>query len=468
MGIKTPTEKDIIDFTKIKISQYEKINPEIANFFENMQIKLIDNIEENSDPTPTVKIFNAEVKKDNMNPDVTNTVMRLVNIDSFYRQTLENQNANTDNFIFTMNETLTNTLSLTLNSVEIPYSWYSFMAAKGNTGLVISTLDSSLNVVINETSIPDGNYTNFSLMQKIENILNDTLNSALGTTGYVWWVITQDPVNGRISFTPKLVNVNGVDTYFPFDIKFLWFDVSYDTDVLINSTINNNLGWLLGFRFETTILFSGNILSSTPLIPPYILIDAPATVVAPSIIDTGGTRYIIMKLNDYKTNRLNKGLICINNNINTQIVLPNYLDADTQRSRFSYNKTQVIANANAPRRLTASQLYTINSISINNCGNNTKLRNSSFDDPDIFAKIPIEPLKRWSTMANGVNTVVDDAPAKLYVNFSGPLQKNVREYFGPVNITNMQVSLYDDKGYLLGLNGLDWSFSLMVKGLYSY
>ena len=96
------------------------------------------------------------------------------------------------------------------------------------------------------------------------------------------------------------------------------------------------------------------------------------------------------------------------------------------------------------------------------------MRNASFDDPDIFAKIPIDPLKKWSTMSDGVNTVIDDAPAKLYINFSGPLQKNVRDYFGPVNITNMQVSLYDDKGYLLGLNRMDWSFSLTVKGLYSY
>lgn len=450
---KRPSETDILEFTNSKISQYEKVNPEIASFFENMQTKLL-NVKEK--PEPTVKTFNAGVKKGFMNPDFTNTVTRVVNIDSFYRQGLENNNANTDNFTFTINETLTNTLSLTLYSIELPYSWYAFTSAKGNTGFVISTLDPALNVVNFETSIPDGNYTNFSLMQTVQTTLNAALDSIMGTQAGVWWEITQNPVHGRISFTPRPVDVDGTPTYFPFDIKLLWFDVSYDTHVLANSTINHNLGWLLGFRFESTVLYRGTS-------------SIPDTVTAPSLIYTGGTKYVILKINDYKTNRLNKSLLHINNNLNNQqIALPKYFDADIPTSKFSYNKKNVVVTATAPRRLTASQLHTINSISDTNSGNSTKLRNAPFDDADIFAKIPIEALQRWSSMSNGVNTIADNAPAKLYVLFSGPLQKNVREYFGPVNITNMHVSLHDDKGFLLGLNGMDWSFALTVKGLYSY
>jgi hypothetical protein len=455
--MKRPTEHEIVEFTNSKIAQYETLNPEIADFFKNMQTKLLDNIKEKPDPVPTVKTFTSEVKKGSLNPDVTNTVVRTVNIDSFYRAKLDPNNANTDKFIFTINETLTNTLSMSLYSVEIPYSWYAFTAAKGNTGFVVSTLDLSFNVTSEAVAIPEGNYTNFSLMQTVQTLLNAFLSQVMNTTGD-WWTITQDPVHGRVSLTPYMVN----GTYFPFDIKLRWFDVSYDTEVLVNSTINNHLGWLLGFRNEKTILFSGNTLQTVTLTV------APKTVTAPSIINTAGTKYIIMKLNDYKTNRLNSGLVCINNNLNNQIALPNYLDTDTKRSRFTYNQSQLIVSPNAPRRLTVSQLHTINSISFTNSENTTTFRNPPFDDSDVFAKIPLEALPRWSTVVNGTNTVVDDAPASLHVNFSGPLQKNVRDFFGPVNITNMQVSLHDDKGFLLGLNGMDWSFALTVKGLYSY
>jgi hypothetical protein len=63
---------------------------------------------------------------------------------------------------------------------------------------------------------------------------------------------------------------------------------------------------------------------------------------------------------------------------------------------------------------------------------------------------------------------VDNGPAKLIVEFSGPLQLNTREYFGPVTIRSFLVTLYDDKGTTLGLNGVDWSFTLIAKSIYQY
>ena len=61
-----------------------------------------------------------------------------------------------------------------------------------------------------------------------------------------------------------------------------------------------------------------------------------------------------------------------------------------------------------------------------------------------------------------------NGPGKLIIEFSGPIQLNSREYFGPVNMTSFAVSLYDDKGMLLGLNGLDWSFTIIAKSIYQY
>jgi hypothetical protein len=187
-------------------------------------------------------------------------------------------------------------------------------------------------------------------------------------------------------------------------------------------------------------------------------------------MNTNGTKYIIMKLNDYKSNRINNGLITNNNNTNELIQLPSYLSSNIQQSKYTYNKNIVKTFANAPRQLTSKQLYTINSISEHNISSITKVRITPFNDSDIFAKIPLKQGPVWSSYntTTNINSIINNGPGNMFIEYSGPLQKNVRDYFGPVNISSLSVSLYDDKGQLLGLNGMDWSFTLNAKCLYSY
>jgi len=42
-----------------------------------------------------------------------------------------------------------------------------------------------------------------------------------------------------------------------------------------------------------------------------------------------------------------------------------------------------------------------------------------------------------------------------------------REYFGPVNIERLRITLVDDLGRVIDLNNMDWSFSLMFECVYS-
>lgn len=461
-----PTIDSVKLFVDDKLKQY-KNNPEIIKFFNEMKDRLIEHLGNQYTTTSTtdkdkmsLKVFNTEVKKGDINPDITNTIQRVINIDSFYRETIEVNNENTDNYTVRLTEPVNNVLSLTLMSVEIPYSWYTFTAAKGTTGVVISTLTTTLEIVKFQEYIPDGNYTNFSLLAEIELLVNTKLSTVLNAddqTYTVWWSFQQDPITGLLNVIPQANQVGGISIYFPNDVNLLWFDVSYDTEVLMNASINSNLGWLLGFRYESTTLFKSVDGIADPI-----------TIIAPSLMNTFGTKYIIMKLNDYKSNRINNGLITNNNNKNDQISLPTYLTANIQQSKFTYNKKVVKAFANAPRQLTAKQIYTINSISEHNISTITRVRIPPFNDSDIFAKIPVKQGPVWSSYSNNTNSIINNGPGNLFIEYSGPLQKNVRDYFGPVDITTLGVSLYDDKGQLLGLNGMDWSFTLNAKCLYSY
>jgi hypothetical protein len=51
------------------------------------------------------------------------------------------------------------------------------------------------------------------------------------------------------------------------------------------------------------------------------------------------------------------------------------------------------------------------------------------------------------------------------MEFGGTLQNQGRNYFGPVNIRKMAVSLLSDRGNRVDLNNANWSFSLIVESL---
>ena len=56
----------------------------------------------------------------------------------------------------------------------------------------------------------------------------------------------------------------------------------------------------------------------------------------------------------------------------------------------------------------------------------------------------------------------------MYTEFTGSLQENKRIYFGPVNLVRMRISLIDDMGNLVNLNGADWNVTLISDILYQY
>ena len=51
-------------------------------------------------------------------------------------------------------------------------------------------------------------------------------------------------------------------------------------------------------------------------------------------------------------------------------------------------------------------------------------------------------------------------------NGGGNLNQD-RKYFGPVNISRITLQLINDQGYLMDLNGSDWSVTLLCDMLYS-
>lgn len=100
-------------------------------------------------------------------------------------------------------------------------------------------------------------------------------------------------------------------------------------------------------------------------------------------------------------------------------------------------------------------------ISIDDYCNNTNnyfkaIYNDSINNNNIFARINLASI----ISSKGVYSVGGDD------SFSTSLSRS-REYFGPVNIQKLRITIYDEYGRIVILNNMDWSICLMFECVYS-
>ena len=414
--------------------------------------------------------FNVDIAQGTLNPNLKNTTERIINLDSQYRQSNSINNLSTD-YTLDLSESIIDVVSLRLYSFQIPFTWYLIDNAYSNTSFWISFYDvngiKKKSVII---SIEPGNYTSdpVTTSGSLVNAIYNSLISAgfnFGTT----IPINVNLVNGKI--TMNLYGgtyVHSGETYTIDETTIItFFDPTgvLTTDNLGKQmSISQTLGWIMGYRVPfINVLQIGNI--------------------APAVLDVYGPKYLILVIDDYNQNHINNGLIGITEYSNF-LKLPSYYTPDLtyvcEENANSLTNLEINSNLyendpnagnlimdkynkvygpikkvipTAPRKLTQSQIYTINEIMKNN-GKTTSYKIPAPTTTDTFAIIPI---KRASMKIGDV-----------YVDFGGSLQDNKRIYFGPVNFERLHVKLLDDKGNVLNLNGVDWSFTLMTENLYQY
>ena len=406
-----------------KIIEYPGVKQEA--FFKDIETRLLGETKE-EDVSKTIQV---DVKRGTINPDLKQTITRLINVDSSFR--IASPTNTSDRFIFQLTEPLLNVVSVSLYSMEIPQSWYTFTAAKGTVSFVICIIKDVATKYL--VTIDEGNYTTVSLYTEVVSKINTVMAG----------ILTASPVYNdntgvlTLVFTPLVVM---------YGMQLVWVDDAFPD--LVANRFNSNVGWLLGYRLSIT-----NCVARSN----FTRFEAQAE----SLVDASGTKYLLLSLEDHKTNRINRSIVAVSNTPNTPIALPTYFTQDTPQYRTSATTVQAIPTAN----LTTKQIYTINAIS-----EQTSTRNAilSYDSSNFFAKVAVKRTDWAKTTPDGITQAIDGVPGKLFVENGGPLALQSREYFGPVNLQTLSIGLYDDKGSLLGMNGMDWSVSLMVKSIYQY
>uniref|UniRef100_A0A6C0ISH6 Uncharacterized protein n=1 Tax=viral metagenome TaxID=1070528 RepID=A0A6C0ISH6_9ZZZZ len=451
--------------------------------------------------------IDLHVAQDSLNPNLENITTRFVNLDSQFRQASGGTETNSTDYTLDLSDPLTNVLNLRLYAIQIPYTWYTFDYAYGNTCFWLTNSGNSFRV-----SIEPGNYSASAFCQALNNAFTSLVNySEFGWIQpfiYVGAIVPTPPIvtytsnNYKINVNltdwqdPAGNNINGIiqgtDVFVDTDPYFTFFDFSgakscYQSGSSPCSqvqTFNQTLGWAMGFR--------------TPLQPVY---KSPGNTPS-SVMNLQGSKYFILVLDDYNQNHINNGLVSITQ-ISNKLDLPNYynmsqpyictptinpnninninnlditilgnlsgLSPETLAAlgisnpdnlynslgdKIDYgtgNVPQVVPSA--PRTLTQAQIYTVNEI-IKNRNKTISFRAKAPTVSDTFALIPI----KYGSMNTG----------DIYTDFSGQLQDNRRIYFGPVNIERIHLKLLDDKGNPVDLHGGDWSITLLSETLYQY
>ena len=359
-----------------------------------------------------------------MNPTLRNVVTQKYTISSKNREHLykhspfnptdashDDLTISTD-FMLDLPEPLRNVVSIKLDSISIPYSWYNFDPLYGNTCFYC---DGSL------VEIPGGYYSADSLAAAIQkdasNCLDITYNAS---SGYM---------DLSASATPTL--------YF------------YSEDGSWNCPTNNckdytkknqNLGWDLGFKYDVDAsgVFKYTIPSSSQFSPPYM-------------VNTSGPTIFLLSIDDFNQNNANQQNI-YTGQPDKNIKVPSYYMQEDASYIQCVKKTKLL-KSNMPRRLTQNQIYSANSIASDNKKENH--RGNSKNMSNLFATLtPQTTNLTWSQ--------------DWWINDTPSLQSNKREYFGPVTLRKLHIKLMDENGQPINLNGQDWNFSLLIDHIYQY
>ena len=451
-----------------------------------------------------------------MNPVLRNTLTRIINIDSQFRQSVfpyttdPTSPTSATSFTVVLTEPLTNVTSLKLNSINIPYTWYAVDSAVGNNVMYVD-LNTGVNG-LHTITVANGNYTPEGLVAAVRRQigLNSYLNGSID--------ISYNTVNGLCFFMNYTSRV----------ISFTFYDAAMIYSGRAaggcrqSTKLNNSLGWLLGFRnsnyYDGVVMANGAlpsgynrdlntfevygmvymVLGVTESMEAAALATAadggrslalqvsdsilglysdnnPANdmsagagwIRGEAIVDCYGPQYFLLIIDDFNHSRVNSGVVGIGE-VTTSLATPMYFNADLPDATKCIPDTSDVRNGlkrqklvvpTIPRTLTFSQIYAFNQITANRGGSGpNKNREMGPKTSDVFAVIPL----RTGGGAAGLSM------GQHYIDSGPTLLSNQRAYFGPVVINKLRITLRDDKGHIVNLHGNDWSFSLVTEELYEF
>lgn len=448
-GTNIPNKDQINTKFNLIISKYTNNNP-YRKFFKEALTKL-NNVSNNElnigsnqiiygDKTDIQNVVPLDINVGTVNPNLIQTISKYITIYSKHRQHIvpyscnPNSKTSSTKFLCSLSEKIKNTVRLKMYSITIPRTWYAFDDYIGTTCFFVDYET----VPITKIHITEGNYTPQNLITEIQNKITEAgLDISVN--------LVENILTSKIKFTNN--DASACTIYFYKYDNSLVYDISCTPGNNINNIVkinkyDQNLGYNLGFRITN--------INEQDL---KITLDASGgNKIADAPIDIIGTQYLTLVIDDFNYNHINNGGITIENKSN-KIDLPSYYGTILQDISYIDASNQTAYLPTFPRKLTQSQIYSINEI--NSQKKEESNRTVSYNNSNIMAIIHLPSI-----------TLNEDNRGMSYnIEFNNQ-SLNTRIYFGPVCIEKLDISLYDDKGNILNLHGHDWSLTMIAEELY--
>tara|TARA_B100000925_G_scaffold117354_1_gene87085 strand:+ start:427 stop:2256 length:1830 start_codon:yes stop_codon:yes gene_type:complete len=523
-------EVDESEASNVFKNQYQNRNDPTKNLIINEQSNIIGRVRQ----TLQDKMAIQGTVQGDKNPIQRKTIKRVVNFDSHYREILDPSGTTctndefaaanpqvrlytSTNYTVNLNQPLLNVVDITVDSVEIPYSWHVFSEDYGTNRFEIEIDDHHWNIQETfDVIIPSGNYSSGS---QLISAINQALNTLIFTDqssspiynnpGADYKPLGLDPTGAWANF---FNTQNTPYIYFEYDAlfnktiihvnqktKFKWYIEDDEASGCSSSfrendnailqppkpgnKINYNLGWLLGFRAQSLEISHITSYNVGKFINRQVIF-AQGSIRSPSTIDLYGPKYFLLTLDDFNNNKPNKDLISLIDNNTNNFKLPGYYKPQSMNESVyvvgddgikyqpGYNNTagyECVDVAGPPSdrgcaendinidlisNLTQRQRYSVAQMIQANTTSNRKPRYSSPNSTDVLLRIPV------STPPSNANQIIS------FKNENPEETKRV--YFGPVKLRKFNVRLLNDKGFEVNLNDRDWSFSIIVNQLYQF
>jgi hypothetical protein len=320
-------------------------------------------------------------------------------------------------------------------NIQIPYTFYNIEARQGNNHFIINevlSIDASGNRtydVNREIVLEDGHY------ETLEDLVRE-LNLKILSYGLAF---TINPLTKKCTLT---------------NTSARHYHLTFLTQ---KSKINHCIGWHLGFRkFQGSnlankyITLDYDLPRATPAVPntsPSV----PSSISGLTVATVPHAKYFVLVVDDFNHNQTADTMI--QNNIKPENSKPtSYFTQDPLLDMLLPDNLDSYLTNVSNRSLTKSQLYTIAQQNLEK--QNLYIQNTRLEihaPNQVMGIIPFEESKSdWGSII-----------------FSDK-NKYTREYHSPTNIDRMHVKIYDDKGFLLNLNGNNWSMSMITHNLYKY
>lgn len=309
-----------------------------------------------------------------------------------------------------------------------------------------------------------GYYLGFRLDERMTKFFNNDLTVVIPPVKYVNSV-KQNYCNGG----PLCWNQQEVED----QLKYMyintqrWWDSSYNK-YTYNYDINNLTSGLNYIDIPEQIRLPNSLNTLFPSFTelwPYALANVPLSLFA--------NQFLFICVDDFQKNRAPSNLIG-QQGVNTRLDIPSYAK-DQFNTWANNNKSSgdsaitdvslgIICDSSGqgtillptyPRHLTLNQIYSANQIQANRI--QPDFLNLS-QSPTYDNVLSVVSLASRDQAAGAAAVAVTD-------QLDGTYERN---YFGPVNIEKLQVSLLDERGNLVNLNGKEWTLTLEIKQLYQY